>query len=112
MRDKLELLAFDKEAIIIIFLSGAFVGLGALFYELSIKLFLTGFLFGAFLAFAALPYIDSEKWKSKPDACCVLGLIGTVMFAVMLNQPFHNVILFGVVGAILGYFAPVWAKHI
>ena len=112
MRDKLEFFDFDKEAILIICLFGTFFGLGALLHELSLKLFLTGFLFGAFLGFAGLPFIDSEKWKPMPKVCSMLGFTGAIIFAVTINQQIQHMILFGVFGTILGYFAPVWAKHI
>jgi len=112
MGNKPKPLALDKEAVLIVFMGGAFFGLGSLFHELSLKLFFAGFLFGAFSAFAALPFIDSNKWKSNPEICCLLGLIGAAIVAVVLQQPFQYVILFAVVGAILGYFAPAWAKHI
>jgi len=111
LRNKVQLLAFDKETVLIICLFGVFFGLGALFHELSFKFFFLGYLFGCYLGFAALPFIDSKKWKAKPKTCAALGSIGAMVFARIWNYSPEQIIVFGVVGVILGYLAPAWVKY-
>ena len=104
-------LFFDKETWLIVFIGGVLFGLGGLLKEFSLRFFLMGFLFGMYLFFAGLPLIDSKKWRPQPEFCGLLGLAGAVTFAVTSNYSLEKIILFGIFGAILGYFAPAWAKY-
>lgn len=104
---------FDGEALLIIFGFGVVFGLGALFlHEFSLKFLILGFLFGSYCGFAALPYIDSTKWKPKPKTCAVLGMLGALLFALTSNWQIEQALLLATGGLIIGYFAPFWAKFI
>jgi len=101
----------DKEAFAIVFISGVALGLGSLFYKFSPDIFIICFLFGNYVSFAALPYLDAEKWKPKPLICSFLGMIGAAMFAWTLDWSLFRVGLLAVSGLIIGYFAPLWSKY-
>ncbi len=112
MPEKLRKFNLDKEALLIIIGFGLVFGLGSLFlYELSARLFSLGFFFGAFLGFAALPFIDSKKWKPKPWTCASMGMLGGFAFAYLSGLPPFNIGSLSIGGFIFGYFAPFWAKY-
>lgn len=102
----------DKEAFLIVVIAGICFGLGALFYEFNLKIFVTCFLFGLYSGFAALPYIDSEKWSPKPLVCAILGMIGACAFGLSLDWSLTHIALLGLGGLVFGYFAPIAAEYV
>lgn len=99
---------FDSLAV---FGLGVFFGVGALFIEPKFTFFVMGFLYGAFLGFAALPVFDSDRWTFKPLICAVIGALLSIGLAVFLGWSITNIFLGGIGGLVLGYFAPGWAKY-
>ena len=104
--------SFDKEALLIVFSTGVFFGIGGLFHDLSLGFFFMGFLFGAYLGFSALPFFDSDKWSPKPLTCSVLGMLGAFALALFVGWSIANAVFLGIAGLFLGYFAPWWSKHL
>jgi len=103
----------DGEALLITLGFGVTFGLGALFlHEFSLNLLSLGFFFGTFCGFAALPYIDSVKWKPKSKTCAVLGMVASVIFGLVSGWSPQHITLLAVSALVLGYFAPQWVKHI
>jgi len=90
---------------------GIFFGVGGLFIQPKLSFFIMGFLYGAFLGFAAFPVFDSDKWASKPLICAVLGGLLTAALAAFLDWSITKICFAGIGGLVMGYFAPVWAKY-
>jgi len=99
---------FDPLAI---FGLGVFFGIGGLFIQPKLSFFTMGFLYGAYLGFAALPVFDSDKWASKPMICACLGALLSVAAAMLLDWSIAKIFVAAIGGVILGYFAPAWAKY-
>jgi|GEM_PF-4222376 len=101
----------NLEAIsIIAFVSLIFAGMG-LWDTLSLHGFVMGGLFGAYIGFAALPFFNPKKWRPRPLLCGLLASAASVAIALSRTEHVETVILAGLVGGILGVFAPWWAKY-
>ena len=66
---------------------------------------------GLFVAFAALPYFDPEKWKPRPIVCAVFGGAIGSGFMISSSATLETVILSGIAGLIVGYFSLTWVPH-
>ena len=111
LKDKLLDVFLETFELIVILGIGVVFGIGAFSIESRISFFAMGFLYGAFLGFAAWPIFDSDKWTSKPLICAVLGAVLSVGWAALLGWSNVNIFFGGIGGLVLGYLAPVWAKY-
>ena len=103
----------DLEAVSIILCLAALFGVGTLIsHEFSLRAFALGGLGGGFIGFAGLPYFDEKKWKARPLICAVLAALFSSGVTLYQGHSLAAVALLGVVGFIIGFFAPRWAKYI
>ena len=111
LKDKLLYIFLDTFEFLLILGIGAFFGIGAYSIEPRVTFFAMGFLYGAFLGFAAWPIFDSDKWTLKPLICAVTGALLSVAWGTLLEWSIVNIFFAGIGGLVLGYLAPLWAKY-
>lgn len=102
----------DKEGAAIIALLGLAFAVSFSLFSFSVFKFVVGGLFGAYVGFAALPFFDSSRWQPRPVACGLLGAVGCALLAVSRSQGPLVVLISGLVGGLVGLFAPWWAKYL
>ncbi|NHK28213.1 hypothetical protein FF098_009885 [Parvularcula flava] len=100
------------EAVLIIGSLALLLGVMALFSVPNLHGFIMGSLFGAYVGFAGLPFFDSGKWKPRPIVCGILAGVACAAIAASRTADMQTVILWGLVGAIAGLFAPIWVKYV
>ena len=111
LKNKLLDVFLDMFDLLAIFGLGLFFGIGALSIQPKLSFFTMGFLYGAYLGFAALPVFNSDKWALKPLICASLGALLSVALAMFLGWSIAKIFFAGIGGLILGYFATAWAKY-
>jgi len=67
---------------------------------------------GIFVALAMLPYFDAKKWKPRPILLALIGAVYGSSFGVYISATIETVILLGVAGLMLGFFAHTWVRHL
>ena len=67
---------------------------------------------GLFVAYSGLPYIDPKKWKPRPFITGTLGTISGISLAILSSATAETIILSGLIGFIVGFFALQWVPHI
>lgn len=102
----------DYEAIVVIFGLGLLFGFSSLVASLDLTTFLTGFGSGAFLGFAGLPHIDSEKWRPRPLVCALLASFVVTALALGRGDYPYPIAFYTITGFIAGYFAPYASKYL
>ena len=78
----------------------------------AVRLVLAGFLFGTYCAFCSLPAF-AKKPKPAPLLLQVtLGAALGVAFVLLLRGSSDLLVPGAIVGAVLGYLADMWARHV
>ena len=81
-------------------------------FMLSAASKIMGLLVGLFISYVALQYIDPKKWKPRPFFCSVLGGALGCVTAIEAEAAVGTIVVSGVAGLIVGFFALKWAPHI
>ncbi len=101
--------AIDWEGLVIFSVVTALFAVGFAFRDLPWHI---GMALGMFLAFVALSYFDSKKWKPRPFLNATLGAVLGVFIGLHGEQSLTTVIGLGVAGFFIGYFALKWVPYV
>ena len=102
----------DYEAIAIVIGVGLVFGVVGLIASLSLNALFLRAGFGAFVGFAALPYLNSRKWPARPLVCAMIGGVVAVLLGLVRQETSSIIVVFGLAGVVLGYLAPLWARYV
>ena len=89
-----------------------FLVLGGITRGFSLRLSMFHFGLGIFLGAIGAPELEPKLFRSPVLWQVSFAVVGCVMFAASVSAPLEGYALAISVGAILGYLAPYWIRHV